>query len=326
MNTILFKVIGNNSLGMGHVFRAMSLASELSTNYNIVFQTDLESFSFVEKIVTEYKIFTDGDKTILKKHKIVLVVFDILNTCKNDIYFFKKQGIKVITFEDFGTGTQVSDMTINDLYDTAQFKSNNVFWGHDYYFLREEFDNVKVNKFNKKINSILLLFGGADPNNLTSITLKTIIEICKKYNINIQIVVGSAYLHLDELLKLLSIIKYDNIQFTNSTNVVSSIMKQVDIAISSNGRTVYELAHMNIPSIIISANEREYGHNFSNIQHGFINIGKFQTGIENDIKTKLIHLIEDNKFRKTLFDNTKYFNFSKNRKKIIEKILDLINE
>ena len=50
-------------------------------------------------------------------------------------------------------------------------------------------------------------------------------------------------------------------------------MKKADLAISSQGRTVYEIASMGIPSIILSQNEREAMHTFATMKNGFINLG-----------------------------------------------------
>ena len=40
-------------------------------------------------------------------------------------------------------------------------------------------------------------------------------------------------------------------------------MEQSQLAIVSNGRTLYELAHMNIPAIVLSQHKRESTHSFA---------------------------------------------------------------
>ena len=54
---------------------------------------------------------------------------------------------------------------------------------------------------------------------------------------------------------------------------VSSYMNKADLAITSQGRTVYELASMGVPAIVLAQNEREAEHVFAGIQNGFINLG-----------------------------------------------------
>jgi len=104
-------------------------------------------------------------------------------------------------------------------------------------------------------------------------------------------------------------------------------MEKTQIAISSNGRTVYELAHMNMPSIIVSQHKREKTHLFSREENGFINVGLYKKGhTENIIACQLKTLIENNEYRKKLFDNIKKFNFIKNKKRIVKMILKLLSE
>ena len=50
-------------------------------------------------------------------------------------------------------------------------------------------------------------------------------------------------------------------------------MSKCDIAITSRGRTGYELALMGIPTIAIAQNEREEKHDFVSNENGFSYIG-----------------------------------------------------
>ena len=62
---------------------------------------------------------------------------------------------------------------------------------------------------------------------------------------------------------------------------MSRMMEGVDLAICSAGRTVYELAHMHIPSIVLAQHEREARHTFARADHGFAYMGimrKFNAG------------------------------------------------
>ena len=50
-------------------------------------------------------------------------------------------------------------------------------------------------------------------------------------------------------------------------------MERADIAISSQGRTMYELAYMQVPTVLIAQNERELKHEFGSLENGFVNLG-----------------------------------------------------
>ena len=49
-----------------------------------------------------------------------------------------------------------------------------------------------------------------------------------------------------------------DVDLTHATGVISRIMEKVQLAITSNGRTVYELAHLSIPAIVIPQHERVF--------------------------------------------------------------------
>lgn len=65
----------------------------------------------------------------------------------------------------------------------------------------------------------------------------------------------------------------------------------MDLAICSAGRTVYELAHMHIPSIVLAQHEREARHTFARADHGFAYMGimrKFNAGRLRKVFVELI--------------------------------------
>ena len=103
-------------------------------------------------------------------------------------------------------------------------------------------------------------------------------------------------------------------------------MEKTQIALSSNGRTVYELADMNIPSIILSHHERENTHSFASLEKGFINLGIFSkiNNISNLIKENFQKLILDEDYRKLLFLNIEKYTFRDNKKKVVKKIMELL--
>ena len=108
---------------------------------------------------------------------------------------------------------------------------------------------------------------------------------------------------------------------THSTGVISDIMQKVQIAFTSNGRTVYELAHMNIPSIVISQHEREAEHAFSSKENGMIHMGQYEdTLTKGKILNEFKKMIENKDYFKSLHDKTSKLDFSENKKKVVEII------
>ncbi len=322
---IVFNVIGSNEIGMGHIYHSLALAHEI-TDHEIIFVCDKQYEIAVDKIAAmDYKVIATNDvqKEIISL-KPDLLINDILNTEVEFIKKIKQKGIRVVNFEDLGEGSKYTDLTINELYDIPQLEGNNNLWGYKYLFLRDEFNESKPHGFIDKVNGVLITFGGTDQNNLTLITLKNILRTCQKFDIKIYLLCGGGYRYKSDLEKFVS--KYNNvdIEIFYTTNTVTKIMEKTQIAISSNGRTIYELADMNIPSIIISHHKREATHTFATLEHGFINLGVFCESTEQLIKKNFEKIVTDENYRKLLYLNIKKFSFRDNKQKIVKKIMELL--
>jgi len=322
---IVFNVIGNTKIGMGHIYHSLALAHEI-TDHEVIFVCNEKYKIAVDKIASmDYKVLPSSNvtKTIIDL-KPDLVINDILNTDIKYIETLKQNNIKVVNFEDLGDGTKEADLVFNELYDVPQLNGNNFLWGYEYLALRDEFENAIPHKFENNVESILITFGGTDQNNITLVTLKTIMNIIEKRNIKVYIVCGGGYLYKKELERYLKKSGYKNIELSYAVEVISQIMEKTQIAFSSNGRTVYELAHMNIPSIVISHHKREATHSFATLEKGFINLGVYnKNNIENLIINNFRKLL-DNDYRELLFMNIKKYDFKENKKKVVKKIMELL--
>ncbi len=327
---IVFRVIGDEEVGMGHVHRALTLAHEV-TDHEVRFVCEQKSWGVVNQLAGyDYWLGVYGPEEIedkIIKLKPDLVINDILDTQREYVQTLQRNGIRVVSFEDFGDGVGYADLVINELYDEPTIHGGNIIWGRDYFFVREEFNDALPNDFNVEVEKILITFGGADPNDLTRKVLRKIISFCKKNNIKIQIITGPAYKYINELEKEVQQLEGLDIDYTHATGIMSHIMEQTQVAITSNGRTVYELAHMNIPSIVMSHHEREITHRFTNEKNGFIHLGVFKgTETEKNILPALKLLVQDKQYRRKLYDRLKPFEFSHNKEKIIRMILDVMEK
>ena len=325
---ILFRVIGNTRVGMGHIYRSLTLANEI-TDHEILFVCDEKNALAVKRIAgSDYMIHVFPEMQIERQIIALqpdLVVNDMLNTTEEYIEKLKTEGIAVVNFEDIGTGAALADITFNELYDTPVIPGNNIFWGNQYFFLRDEFQDAMPRRFSPRVKAILIAYGGTDQHNLTMKTLTSILGYCEEKRIHIYIITGPGYPYKNELSSFIEQCGYDGISFTSAAGVVSGIMEQCDIAISSNGRTVYELCHMNIPSLIISQHEREKTHDFASEKKGFVHIGRC---VEGDVEGKIIQefdrLVSDSAFRKNLHEKMAPFSFNANKQKVVSLIQGLL--
>ena len=110
------------------------------------------------------------------------------------------------------------------------------------FFVRDEFLVVSPREKPKQIENILLTFGGVDQHNLSQKVLLQIRDFCSERDIQVQIVTGPGYREGGFLCRIVN--ASTGFHLTHTTGVISRIMAQADVPISSNGRTVYELAHL----------------------------------------------------------------------------------
>ena len=319
---LIFHVIGYSDVGLGHIYRSLALAKELD-EFQISFVCDQQSKEMTKLLVSgEYELHVIQSESTFDE--IIglnpdLLINDILSTNEKDIIKIRNNNIKVVNFEDLGSGSKIADLTINELYDKPKFEAPNIFWGHEYFFLRDEFLQREPNPFQQEIRNILITYGGTDSNNLTKQTFDHISDLCILNDIFIYIVSGPGYQYYDELQAALYDI--DNVHLTHSTGVISDIMQKVQIAFTSNGRTVYDLARMNIPSIVISQHEREAEHAFSSKENGMIHMGQYEdTLTKGKILNEFKKMIENKDYFKSLHDKTSKLDFSENKKKVVEII------
>ena len=271
---ILLVVDGYSEIGLGHIYRCLSLAYNL-LDHDIQFGLSTKSDIGLEKIKSSYfSYFTYSNEAelfrFIKNNEVDIVINDILNTEYQYIKNLKQLNVKVVNFEDLGTGIELADVVINDLYEKSNEQAN-CYWGSEYYCVRDEFLITQPAPFNEEVKEVLVLFGGTDPSNLT----RKVLEAVNRFNnnsVHYTFVLGLGYPE-KELIKS-DIEKYElNADVVCDVKQMTKYMQRADLAISSQGRTMYELALMEVPTILIAQHERETLHTFGELKNGFINLG-----------------------------------------------------
>ncbi len=319
---ILFWVIGNQAVGAGHIYRSLTLAHEL-TDHEVIFAADTESQLAIDELSgSGYQLLTLSRSDLVNEMidlRPDLVVLDILDTDSELVVRFRDAGVKVMSFEDLGEGSQHTDLTINELYDAPQRVGSHYRWGHQYYFVRDEFNAARQISLSKKVKGLLLTFGGTDQHDLSKKIFRQVCQFCAKRKIHIYIVTGPGYQEFKELEKETK--KYSHVTLTHATGVISKIMEKCDVAVTSNGRTVYELAHMNIPSIVIAQHDREFTHSFATKENGFLPLGLYEPkSTEKLVEKELNNLVTDASLRKMLHQRMTHHHFTANKAVVLDML------
>lgn len=328
---IVFVVAGYPAIGMGHVFRALMLAHEIS-DHKITFLCTRDSELAVQNIAArDYRTHiqrAEGPASGLAEDVLRLapdlVVNDILDTDADYMLRLRHAGVRTVNFEDEGPGAAHADLVVNALYEDKH-DDPRLLYGHRYFCLRDEFIAGQRNAFRPRPERVLITFGGTDHSDFTRRTLDTIEPLCREHGMAISIVAGPGYAHRAAMQahveKRNSAAAHDppRIDFTHATNVMSHKMERADIAICSAGRTVYELAHMRVPAIVMAHHHREARHTFARARNGFVYLGVMHPFREQALRRAFLRML-DRDFRRTLHQRMQRLDFTRNKAGVVARI------
>lgn len=271
MQKVAIYVNGNNKRGLGHIYRALEIADEFYTKPDIYYdvnQTELSVFgNTTHNLIPINGISELFDKCKEKQYNIF--INDILTTSIDYMIGLRTvlPKAKIINFEDDGEGILKADLVFNALYNESTLPQ--VYSGEKYYISGKTFMFYEPIEIKEEVKTVFISFGGADPQNYSERLLEIVSKSdYKKYKF--LVVLGRAKSNVEKLLEYNN---FDNIHILYDVKNMPELMSQCDIAITSRGRTGYELALLGIPAIAMAQNQREEKHGFVCNENGFTYIG-----------------------------------------------------
>ena len=267
---IAIYVNGNNQRGMGHIYRALEIADEFFVKPDIYYDVNqTDKMIFGETTHNLQPVDSIGELfSILEKEQYSVFINDILSTSLDYMIALRKAlpNATIINFEDDGEGIFQADLVINDLY--AYSDVLHVKTGEKYYISPKLFIFYEPIKIRPMVEKVFVCFGGADPLDYSTQTLR-ILQKEKYRDCSFMIVLGRAKGNVEDLLCQSG----GNIEILYDAKNIPELMSHCDIAITSRGRTGYELALLGIPTIAMAQNEREMKHGFVCNENGFTYLG-----------------------------------------------------
>ena len=154
--------------------------------------------------------------------------------------------------------------------------------------------------------------------------LEAIANTCIEKNIKLDIIIGPAYPYESELMQIIKTKPSLKCDLIKHTKKISDHMNDADIAITSGGRTVLELASLEVPTIVICQNERELTHTFASSENGIVNLGYRKNVGLKELENTFIKVISDYKLRKLMIHKASGLSLEKGKYRVISKIKALI--
>ncbi len=272
---IMFRADGTMAIGMGHIYNCLTMAARMKA-HDLLFLTREDCLPGILKIKEHGFRFATIDSNqdierIIREFGPDIWVNDCLDTDEAYMKFLKKLVPRLVTIEDIGPGTRYADAVINALYDHHELPCDHLYEGPAYICLRDEFLDATPKEFSETAHNILVMFGGTDPENLNQKLYLVAKNISNLYpTLSFHFVTGIGY--DADRFGVISDLQH-NIHVYRNVPRVTEYMKQADLAVTSQGRTIYELATMGVPSIVLAQNSREMTHHFADLENGFIHLG-----------------------------------------------------
>ncbi len=264
MNNIMIRVDMNPVIATGHVMRCLSIADAIrKQGGDVVFVAadDYPVEVFKGRGYEPHVLHTDWNHMeeelpqlleLIREYKIEKLLIDSYQVTEAYLKLLMEH-VQVIYLDDVDAFCYPVHQLIcyANYYNTfsygGQKGKEGYYLGMDYVPLRKAFQNCPPKEIHNKIGKILLLSGGSDLHHI----LDRMVEKFKdKKDVELITVCGRYYDNFECLKETYK--EYPNLVFHQNISNLEDYMKEVDLAVSAGGTTLYELCAVGTPTISYS--------------------------------------------------------------------------
>ena len=268
---IIFYTEGGLYLGLGNVFRSLSLADEIKKRKDVEVRFLTSSENYVRDLILSHGYLVEYSERANLLSRIIsiqpdILVIDYLNIEESFLCEIRKNTpTRIVVIGNSNSANQYADIVVNAIIGTSL--QNRCFvdkggtlnlWGPRYLVLREEFERIRNTYVCKNsIETIVLLFGGSDQADYTSKVLKQLLLSNEQWQI--IVIVGSGYIFLDNLnLTIKSYSKRGKkVELLRNIDNVSEVYSKADFLFTSPGTALFEAMCIGIPAISYFQNDSQ---------------------------------------------------------------------
>lgn len=295
-NDVTIWTEGGAALGMGHIVRCINIAGELRKSNlkpSFIINEDessgkrllKEGFPFIINSFGED--FTQDSLDTLRASKVVVI--DTKKDVSKLVKLFKAKGIKVVLIDNTTDGAQLSDLviipSILPVEPNSLKEKENLFFGPEHLILGETFIDAHRGQSTHPHGlplRVLVTFGGADPN---ALTLKVVKALSAMIDLDITVVIGDAFTERDPYAYTAAC---KHVHCVSGLTDLAPLMSENDVAFTANGTSIYELAFMGVPSLVIGNYETDVKEMEAYQEFGFsLSLGLFSELTAQMIQTAL---------------------------------------
>jgi spore coat polysaccharide biosynthesis predicted glycosyltransferase SpsG/CMP-N-acetylneuraminic acid synthetase len=322
---LVIRADGARALGLGHVNRALALASELAEHQPVIATRADGDFALGAGLLEESPFAVrrlDGEAAFLPLLDALrpdLVFLDCLDSTAEAMRAVKARAGRVVTFEDRGPGAVLADLVINDLYLDERLGEKQLS-GVEHALLAPAFDLARPRPpTGERVETLLVLFGGTDPASLSERTLAALAAIGFAGRVLVVEGPGRQDRPIDLAAYGLAGEVRRNVAF------MPEVMLRADLAVSSAGRTVTELMCLGVPTLVLCQNTKELLHSHASPAFGVMNLGLGSLVSETTLRENLRLLLDQPELRRSMQARGLAATRNRSNQRIVKRILALLD-
>lgn len=314
-----FRTEGNEHVGLGHLKECLSLAKRLENQYAVrsLFiissdTVDIQGFGDFVPAVERLPAETGEEDAkltsqILEEYGLNLLVVNLKSVSPHYLRDLKEKGFTLICIDELGNKEIMADVVINGsiVEDWHRYQLRNqsatTYFGPEYMVMDEAFGifHGKKRPIRGRAKGVLVSMGGADPSGATLRVIGALDKLDKE--IEKVIVIGPAFPHHSKLRELVPMLVEDNFQICRAVSNMAELMFKADVAISHGGDTLYELACVGTPNLVLYEVEHErIQASVFEKKGATICLGKGTEVPLEEITSSVSHLLQDEALRKEM--------------------------
>ncbi len=263
---VLFRVDGSAAMGMGHVYRALAIADALRelSRADIAFLMSADHTDGIKTVSRRgYAVRVVGDGRIdnylehIRDFSPAILINDLPTVEAAYMRALSHVGATTVNLVDTPDDLEAAEhyeQVIVSVMNQDRETPEGFYAGPAYAILREQFRG-REKEVREEPRIVLLSFGGSDPQGLTLKAARALDGLPPA--VQVVAVAGAAFSYRRELDALLATLRRPVRVINDAAGHISELMLDADVMVGSGGMSVYEIAALGTPGVILGQNVRE---------------------------------------------------------------------
>lgn len=318
-NAVAIWTEGGRRIGMGHFRRCLAVAHQLredGAQALFMVNDDISLISRLKHTSFSYRVasFDDIDyRNLLRNENGGKILIDTKRPIVDIMRELRGYGYKLVLVDNATEARLESDIAV---YPTAIFRRDAMEWGGfrgeviggaDYVPISSSLVRRRRKKGDDNIGgcgrpyNILVTMGGSDPYNTTCKVVSALTGL--PMPVRLKVVIGPCFSCDTDLLEM-ERQDLPDIEFVRNVPDLASIMAESDIAVTAFGTTIFELAYVGVPSVVVANYRSDKGDMdaFGELGIG-VAVGCHSDLAAGDIRNSVVKLLSDRGLLRIMSEN-----------------------